>query len=99
MERYNVRLSKHHLRAIVQAIRTGKAEKLYKQSNNRSVWRVVLHDVVLYPIFDKKRRTVVTFLDEEMLAADGISVDKVAEPCENESSGTNVKGGNSGTIN
>ena len=88
VERYNVRLNRKHIRAIVEAIRTGKAERMRKQSNNRSLWKVVLHDVTFFPVYDKRHGTVATFLDEkmvkELLANDEISVDKHAEAGNNE---------------
>jgi hypothetical protein len=77
--RYGVRLNKKHLRAIVAAIRAGQAQLLSKQSLNRSLWKVELLGVPFYPVYDKRRGCVATFLTEAMVVDDGIPVDRLQD--------------------
>lgn len=48
---------------ILEAIWSGKAEHIYKQSNTRTIFRVK----DLYAVYDKTRKTVVTVMTQEMM--------------------------------
>jgi hypothetical protein len=64
-ERYGVELNRHQLRELADLIRTGKAEFVEKQSHRVSVFRVPIGDTTARVVYDRQRKTIVTFLPPE----------------------------------
>lgn len=54
---------------LVKHIQDGKAKFIEKQSNRVSVFQVKINEVTAIAVYDKSRKTIITFLNEEM--ADG----------------------------
>lgn len=68
LERYKLSLTVEDLQRISRQIRTRK-DVLFisKQSLRVSRWKVVYQDTTMYVVYDKLRRSIVTFLSPEMI--------------------------------
>lgn len=62
LSRYGLALSRHHLDAIVLQIQSGKAKFVERQSNRVTLWEVSYEGHILPVVYDKIRKTCVTFL-------------------------------------
>jgi len=69
LARYHIELNNEEIADINKQIMGKQARLKQIFSINRSLWAVTLpNGEQAYTIFDKKRKTVVTFLTEEMVA-------------------------------
>lgn len=63
-ERYGIVLNEDELKQIASYIRKGKADLIRKRSNRVSVYMVRWKDKSYPVVYDRLRRTIVTFLPE-----------------------------------
>ena len=64
--RYGLRLTQHDLHTIRNEIQEGRSTCVQTQSNRISVHDLVYKDVPVRVVYDKMRKTVVTFLTDKM---------------------------------
>lgn len=70
LQRFDVQLNRHQLQALVTQIQNGFATLVERQSLRVSVWRITLEDGRRpHVVYDKQRKTIVTFLPEDDAAA------------------------------
>jgi hypothetical protein len=48
-------------------IQKGKAKFIENQSNRIAIFEVLIDGIVLYPVYDRVRKLIVTFLTKEMI--------------------------------
>ena len=70
-ERFGLSLSSADTRFIIEMIQSGEARHIEKQSNRLSVFAVPYGIRTLFAVYDRQRKTVVTFLTEEMVKGQG----------------------------
>jgi hypothetical protein len=64
-ERYGLELNRHDMRTLVEQIQHGDAEFIERQSLRVSVWWVTVGGKRCRVVYDRLRKTIVTFLPEE----------------------------------
>lgn len=62
LERYELDLNRHDLREVVESIQAGKATFVRRQSLRVSIWEVTVKGQACRVVYDKLRKTIVTFL-------------------------------------
>jgi hypothetical protein len=62
LERYNLGLNREQLNELTQMIQQGKSRFLEKQSLRVSIHELQAFDRTLYVVYDKNRKTIITFL-------------------------------------
>jgi len=62
-ERYGIRLSKELKEYIIKNIQFGKSKIVVQQSERISIYDVNWNNIIFRTVFDRKRNTIVTFLD------------------------------------
>jgi hypothetical protein len=62
LRRYNVTLTSEDLSHLVNTIRRGRALFVARKSLRVSCWKVAHEDLEMVVLYDKQRRTIVTFL-------------------------------------
>jgi hypothetical protein len=67
-------LNRHDLRSFVQQIQAGEATFLGRQSNRTSVWLVTFRGNACRVVYDKQRKTIVTFLPTTEDGTGGVGV-------------------------
>lgn len=67
LQRYNVELMDSDIRTIVAMIQDGRARPIERQSRRLTMFCVRYRSVQMYPIFDRTRKTIVTFLTTQMV--------------------------------
>ena len=67
MERFEFDLTKHKLKEIILQIQKGKAEFIERKSNRLTVFRLNYESKIMDVLYDKKRKTIVTFLTPKNL--------------------------------
>ncbi len=65
-EHFDKELSNHDYDTLVKQIKDNKAEFVEKQSNRVSVFKVKTGDITAIAVYDKSRKTIITFITEEM---------------------------------
>lgn len=68
-ERYNLNISLGHIEEIEQEIRSGKTHLIRKESEGRSIHRVVILDKTVVVVYNKNLGNLVTALEKR--ATDG----------------------------
>lgn len=68
LERFDVSLTTADLNLVVQMIQDGRATFIEKQSNRVSVFAVIINDKKVNVVYDKTRKTIVTFLTDDMVS-------------------------------
>lgn len=66
LERYGLDLSNNDLFEIIKNIKSGYAEHIQKQTNRLKLYKTLVKQTDVYVVYDKSRKTVVTFLTKEM---------------------------------
>lgn len=67
VERYSLDLNRQDLRNIVTVIQSNKATPVEKQSHRVTVFDLTYNEVDVRVVYDKQRKTIVTFLPKEDL--------------------------------
>lgn len=65
--RFDYDISEKEYQKLISKIQSGKAEFIDRQSNRISRWKVRLGDITAIAVYDKNRKSIVTFLTTEML--------------------------------
>lgn len=65
-ERYALELNRDDLRNIVQRIQQNQATHVEKQSHRVSVFDLTYNNIDVRVVYDKNRKTIVTFLPKEV---------------------------------
>lgn len=61
-ERYGLTINKEKYQKLVEKIRSGKSISSEKQSNRITIHTLMFEDELVRVVYDKNRKTVVTFL-------------------------------------
>jgi hypothetical protein len=64
-ERFDLNLNRHDLAKLVQDIQLGRGVFVERQSHRVSVWNVAIGERRVNVVYDKLRKTIVTFLPKE----------------------------------
>lgn len=68
LTRYRIDLTFDDIGQLNKQITDGKAFRLEPYSNNRSLWQIILpNSKPAFVVYDKKRGSIVTFLEEQMV--------------------------------
>lgn len=67
LERYDLDLNRHQMDELVRMIQRGQGRLLEKQSLRVSTFELNAFDKILYVVYDKHRKTIVTFLPEQYI--------------------------------
>lgn len=66
-ERYGLVLNRREYMEVVNLIQDGKAQFMYRTSNRLAVFSLTYMETDVVVVYDKQRKTVVTFLPKECL--------------------------------
>jgi len=66
-ERYSFVSGKKFLGRIVGKIRENNSQFIFKQSNRVAIHKVLIDEIEFFVVYDHKRKSIVTFLTEEMV--------------------------------
>lgn len=66
-QRFDLQINRFQIRDLVAQIQQGKTRLLEKQSNRISVQLVIYSERKLAVVYDKERKTIVTFLPDQYL--------------------------------
>jgi hypothetical protein len=66
-QRYDISLDEQHQAEIVSSIQRGECELIERQSNNRTLWRVIVSEtgVIVGVVYDRKRKSLVTVISPD----------------------------------
>jgi len=64
-ERYGLSMNHRKLRILVDDIQKGRGEFVRRQSHRVSIWRIDVEGHSVRVVYDKLRKTIVTFLPPE----------------------------------
>jgi hypothetical protein len=70
-QRFPKELTNHEYDELVRQIQSGRAKFIEKQSNRVSVFEVKTSGITAIAIYDKSRKTIITFITPEMAAEEG----------------------------
>lgn len=65
-ERFGLELNEHDLRHLAHRIQRGESQLVARQTNRMSIHRVECQGQQVLVAYDRRRKTVVTFLYEEL---------------------------------
>jgi hypothetical protein len=65
-ERFSKELRDCEYDLIIKHIQTNQAKFIEKQSNRLSVFKVRVENINAFAVYDKQRKTIVTFINETM---------------------------------
>jgi hypothetical protein len=68
LERFDISLTTADLDKVVQTIQEGNAAFITKQSHRISVFSILINEKKMNVVYDKVRKTIVTFLTDDMIA-------------------------------
>jgi hypothetical protein len=64
-ERYGLRLSQNDLAFIKRIIVSGNSALIERQGKHKSLYCVIFHGVNLYPVYNRQREEIITFLPDD----------------------------------
>lgn len=65
-QRFPRELTDDEYNSLIKQIQSGKARFIEKQSNRISIFQVKIEDITAIAVYDKSRKTIITFLNKEM---------------------------------
>lgn len=65
LERYDIRLTDHEYKNLCHMIQIGSSKIIEKQSNRATVHLIEWNNIKMKVVYDKERKTIVTFLPME----------------------------------
>jgi len=69
-ERYGIRINRIAYRTLVDKVRAGNSQYLFKQSNTRAVHRIEIGDIPVTVIYDNLRSELITALPAHLTEED-----------------------------
>lgn len=66
-QRFDLVMSESDITRIIEMIQAGRCKHIEKQSRRVSMFQVMLDQQVLYAAYDKQRKTIATFLTQDMV--------------------------------
>ena len=64
-ERFGIKINRFDLREIIKNIRNNKYKVFKNQSNRITIFRGEVKKINVLIVYDKKRKTIVTFLEDK----------------------------------
>lgn len=66
-ERFGFEINKHEYRYLISLIQNNKAQFIKRQSNRTSLFLIKIKNIETVAVYDKIRKTIVTFLPKEWI--------------------------------